>query len=631
MTIKNDVIRILQLTGRRLLYPDRRTVVFCYDVGVCMISMQLAYWLYYGENQIYFSEFFILKQMAIYGCLCASTFALLQTYRPLWKYLNLFVVVILAIAVAIASGVHSALEWRFNVENIRIHPLLSFIAGSASFMIMIISRLIYKFSLRWTLTAEDNELTSISDTRILIYGHSKSIRDYLTSLKLLEHSHIDVLGIVSDSPARVGETIAGYSIVCTLADLEDYISELNAEGQHPHKLIVSPEKMMSFQVRQLFDVTCRRNMYLQKIPAPQDVTHEGILPIKLELQDLFSDPLHIDVNSPLGDYFSQQNIMIIGAGGPVGLNLIHQLTQLNVNNLIICESDQGLLAELRDCSDLPNIHYIFTKGYTAQHFDHLMHDYKPSVLINLDSITEQAIAIENPLETLYENLLVPVTLAKLAQKNKVAYFINTRPTFLAEDQTIITPINNIFEAWCQDHDNINAATRFVTIHLPTIIFQQDEWIRFLRNHAKQGRSSIIYLKSTLDNLMAPNSATFLLLRTIYLFTQTQLAKASLGQVQGATVSPEKLLRIIKNLFHLNLDKITVHTTACSGQDARFIVQTSDVNIENETIQVYKFNFEQLPVNIDELLSQLTVVYQKFDKQTALDLIFNKHHDRPELQ
>ena len=53
----------LRFVGLRLLHPDRRLVVFIHDFFAMMLSLQLAFGIYYGDNLIYFSPYFITKQM----------------------------------------------------------------------------------------------------------------------------------------------------------------------------------------------------------------------------------------------------------------------------------------------------------------------------------------------------------------------------------------------------------------------------------------------------------------------------------------------------------------------------------------------------------------------------------------
>ncbi|MCY0387570.1 nucleoside-diphosphate sugar epimerase/dehydratase [Robbsia sp. Bb-Pol-6] len=142
----------------------------------------------------------------------------------------------------------------------------------------------------------------------------------------LSHSHEwRLLGLLDDSPTRIGRDIYGYRVLGSIDDLEKW----TGPGKAGHVIIAMPGA--DAQVKRRVATLCMRvDVRVMMLPELADVaSSENFLSRvrSIDLEDLLGrDPVRIDTEH-VGALLRDRVVMVSGAGGSIGSELCRQIAQ----------------------------------------------------------------------------------------------------------------------------------------------------------------------------------------------------------------------------------------------------------------------------------------------------------------
>lgn len=612
----------------RLLHPDRRLMVFTHDFLVPMVALQLAFGLYYGDNLVYFSEFFMEKQMLTFGLLCAGFFTWFQIYRYVWKYTNFKSLFVLWTAIAFATLCYWPIATKINIENIKIPSLLIAGVGLMTVALATFSRIVYRFGyLRWIMP-EDKDFADKPTARILLVGmHSAHIDLFSKSLAADQDGGIECVGIITEKPQNLGKTICGIEVIGLFQDLVEIIEDLNAQGTHPHHVVITSDFYKGEKLRALMEMLKPYHISLKKFSSfkPGASAHE-LLPITLE--DIYYAPVYLDDQTDLAVFYQDKTIMITGAAGELGPVVCQQLLTMGVRKLIVCDSSHYALASLKENLSVLaghcEIHYVLTFQYTVEKYQRLLKQYSVDTIFYMEGMTEEEVALENPIETIVENILTPKALVEMARAAGVKYF--ALPSFATlENYGMITHSNRLSLRWC-DYENAksrgqnkgqNADLKVLSIPLPHLLSPDARWIQKLRHALGAHKSVHFVLNQEHIPLMTPERAAFSFLKTLFVAHMSQHSSGVLMEESPHRVNFTTLLHHIHGIYPLDLDAI--HWSVDPLCDPIKMAKTLVFDTES-----YTYEGQPLDVKgLDKSLDALEKAAQSFDTsaiKTALESI-----------
>src|SRR5438105_4145585 len=160
-----------------------------------------------------------------------------------------------------------------------------------------------------------------------------------------------VVGILSDTPSRVGRQIYGVPILGTIDALETVVAELERRGRRPQKLVITAQSLGGAEIRGLLDRADALAIPLARLPRltefhqdlgdPLRAAMESVQPIALE--DLLGRPQAVLDREAMARLIRGRRILVTGAGGTIGSELTRQIAALTPARLILVDNSEYLL------------------------------------------------------------------------------------------------------------------------------------------------------------------------------------------------------------------------------------------------------------------------------------------------
>ncbi len=409
------------------VFRNRNFYVVCVlDAMLVCLSLYLAYAVRF-EFQFGSHDFAGISKMLPYIIVIKlCTFFFFHLYQGMWRYTSLVDMLNVVKAVAISSLlviVAVLVLYRFQG-----YPRSVFFIDWAITLILIGG---FRLAIRlyFTRNAAGALFSGLSTgqqerKRLLIIGAGDTGEKVVR--EMLERSHTTQLlpiGFLDDDAGKHGRTIHGVSVLGTVEQIDRY------EDSCDEILIAIPSA--SSDVMRRIVTTCEKiGKPFRTLPALSELI-DGSVSLKtvrnVTMQDLLGRKEVKLSAEQITEYLRQKRVMITGAGGSIGSELVRQATRFYPAQIALVDMSEYNLFQIEtecrrrfpyidieaflvDIRDLTNIDRVFT------HF-------RPQVVFHAAAYKHVPLQELNPWEAVLTNVGGTHNLIQVAQEHKVHRFV----------------------------------------------------------------------------------------------------------------------------------------------------------------------------------------------------------------
>ncbi len=263
---------------------------------------------------------------------------------------------------------------------------------------------------------------------VLIVGAGEA--GALVAREMLRHPEMGIkpVGFLDDDARKVGQRIATVPVLGTLSDLDSLLTRVTLD-----EVLIAIPSASGQVVRQIVDkiTSHKAGVRYRIIPGMYEVL-SGKVDIKrireVEIQDLLGRAaVKLDAASILG-YLGGKTVMITGAGGSIGSEIVRQVCRYHPQELILFGHGENSIYSLeRELDrDWPDIRYHSVIGaiQNGVRLDYVFRRYKPQVIFHTAAHKHVPLMETNSEEAVFNNIVGSKNLVNLALKYGVSHFVN---------------------------------------------------------------------------------------------------------------------------------------------------------------------------------------------------------------
>ena len=403
---------------------NRPNIAFIHDVVVAAVAFVLSLFMRLGQDIATYPEDELYLATGIFTIVAAFIFRAFRMYRGVWRYASLND--LLNITKASSLTVLIFLVILFAVTRLedlpRSLPLISWfvliaLLGAPRFAY----RLLKDRRLDFTLE-KDAHLR----VPILLVGAGDSAELFIRDLSRTD-SNYRVVGIVSGTPSRLGRDIHGIEILGTMESIPEVVDNLGRRGARPQRLVVTSEKIEPARMKDLFDVAESLGMSVARLPSLSDF-QDNILPelsIKpIDVEDLLGRPQTSLDQEAVIKLISGQRVLVTGAGGSIGSELVRQLARIKPSHLTLLDNSEYNLfrIDMEIGNIFPDLERttIIADVREKSRIDEIFKRAAPHIVFHAAALKHVPLVEENVLEGIATNVLGTKNVADAAKKAKIA-------------------------------------------------------------------------------------------------------------------------------------------------------------------------------------------------------------------
>ena len=453
----------------------RGLIAFGHDIIMAGLSYLVAIYLRVGATDYFIDTDTLMEGALILALIAAIVLWISGLYRGVWRYASIDDLVAITRAVSITILVFLVVMFAWPRMNMvpRSVPFINW------FVLMAMlggPRFLYRF---WKDRRLNLSTSGIRGNRVpvLLIGASDGADQFLRSLRQSGNAMYHVVGILSDQPDRVGRTIRGVDVIGSVANLETVIERLRRNGIQPQRLILTKDEIKGAPVRDLLDRAAALGMTLARIPKLTDFhaadgERTTVKPVAIE--DLLGRPQTPLMLGALKALIGGRRVVITGAGGSIGAELVRQIAALAPHSICLIENSEFALYTIdrEIAEDFPALkrHAVIADVRDRARIDQVFADHKPELVFHAAALKHVPLVEDNPSEGVRTNVGGTMNVADACRQSGVLAMVLISTDKAINPTSVMGATKRAAEMYCQSLDlQSNDGCRYVTVRFGNVL------------------------------------------------------------------------------------------------------------------------------------------------------------------
>ena len=359
------------------------------------------------------------------------------------------------------------------------------IAYIVTFMLLAMSRMVVKMLNDYFNQSKGAQL------KTYIYGTQAGV-DIAKSLRSDADNRFRIVGFVADNPDMVGKVLMGMNVYANDGRLLENIRRDRVEA-----VIVSPLKAELLKQTDFADRLLQENVKIFLAPEVSDDWrgNQDKVVKEVQIEDLLGrDPIKINMQE-IAVNLEGKRVMITGAAGSIGSEIMRQVAMFNPYQLILIDSAETPLhdirLELRKKWPEIDAQTIVANITNKPRLESIFAEFRPQYVIHAAAYKHVPMMEDNVSEAIQNNVLGTKVLADLAVKYNTGRFVMVSTDKAVNPSNVMGCSKRICEIYVQAlarkiQKDGSASTQFITTRFGNVLGSNGSVIPLFRRQIASG-------------------------------------------------------------------------------------------------------------------------------------------------
>ena len=468
------------------------------DMLVLLIAGLFTYFIFIYRRQVEVDIWLLVKTLCMYVVPSLVGARMFHTYAGIVRYSSFVDLMHVAyangVSLAVAYGWHYFV-YRFPTDvfyhlHFR-HIVLMYVIGTA---------------MMWGVRALVKSLYDVAMTdgwalRTLIYGVHEGGIGLAKNIRAQSPKHFVVKGFIAPDNSFKHILVMGEKVYSAADDLEPVITRLKIKA-----VLVSPLQTESFRNNpDLQDKLLASGVKIfmaqgaKELSAAdlQDGSGVGDIQLKeVSVEDLLPrDEIKVDMKA-MGELLSGRRILITGAAGSIGSELVRQIAQYKPEAMVLIDQAETPEHDVRlmMAHDFPEVYAetVVTSICKADRMERIFREFRPDYVFHAAAYKHVPMMENNPSEAVQNNIYGTKVIADLSVKYGVKKFVMVSTDKAVNPTNVMGCSKRICEIYVQSlnhaiqHGAEQGKTQFVTTRFGNVLGSNGSVIPLFREQIKKG-------------------------------------------------------------------------------------------------------------------------------------------------
>ena len=457
------------------------------DLGIIAFSCLLAYVLRFNFSLVDLSRSSFIEGTLFYSVCGAVAISVTSSYKGIVRYTGLqdgfriiSMVFLNAILVVLGNLIYFS-SFQLNIVPYSV-IVISFLSAA---LILFNYRLIVKYILSYYKNA------IFKKARVLVYGAGQT--GIITRHVIDSSPRTHTVGFLEDDRNKIGKVLDGVKIYsANFQEVEPLFKDLGID-----ELVITVKDLSLELKNELVDLCIKNQVKIRTIP-PVDKWVRGELSFnqikEINIEDLLGrEAIKLD-RGTVGNDLQGKRVLITGAAGSIGSELVRQVIQFNPESLILidqAESDlYSIEREIKQKDSRTRITLYLADITNKDRIRSIFEYHKPELVYHAAAYKHVPMMESNPSEAIGCNILGTKLLADLSVEFRVRKFVMISTDKAVNPTNVMGCSKRIAEIYVQSLNNYlvehKGGTSFVTTRFGNVLGSNGSVIPLFKKQIQAG-------------------------------------------------------------------------------------------------------------------------------------------------
>src|SRR3982750_162650 len=327
------------------LWFVRRPLQFLADVAILAAAFLIAFQPAINIQMSEYNYMMALNQVPFVVLVQFSALFLAGAYSMIWRYVSIPDLRIFLKAALVSGSILLALRflltysdfraWQVPISVILIDTVLGF---GGVLGLRVLRRTIYDLGEKNPSYGQRRRLARMP---ALIVGAGRMGSTLAKEMIGRADAELEIRGFIDDDHRKKGGWLSGLRVLGTTEDLPRLVDEIGIE-----KIVIAIDSGQGKEIRRILEICGALPVRTQIVPSLNEIAHGRVSVSRVrdvQIEDLLGrEPIRLD-DKNLHDFLSNKTVMVTGAGGSIGSELVRQVISFNPGRILLVERAEYFL------------------------------------------------------------------------------------------------------------------------------------------------------------------------------------------------------------------------------------------------------------------------------------------------
>lgn len=456
--------------------------------------------------------------------------------------------------------------------------------------------------------------------RTLVIGAGPSGKIVVDESRRNNENHNQVIAFVDDDINKIGGTFLNLPVKGPISNIGTIISYYNIEEVIIAINTISKERL--HEILAILDscpVRVRRLPLISEMQGPNDTKI-----IDVDLNELLCrDPVILD-NHEVNDMLYQKTVMVTGAGGSIGSELVRQIFKTHPKTLILFDIYENstydiqmeLTRKIRE-EKIKDIELVTLIGstYNEVRIEQILKKYRPDYIYHAAAYKHVPLMEDSPAEAIRTNVIGTYNVARLADKYSVKKMVLVSTDKAVRPTNVMGATKRFAEMIIQYYSEKSKNTKYAAVRFGNVLGSNGSVVPLFKKQIEAGGPVTITHKDIIRYFMTIPEAVSLILQCGLFAEGGEIFILDMGK-------PVKILNLAEKLIRqaglTPYKDIEIKEIGLRPGEKLYEELLLDVSTQKETSNK-KIFIEPIENLNDDIPSEVTKISEVFDMESVSDV------------
>ena len=369
-----------------------------------------------------------------------------------------------------------------------------------------------------------------------------------------------VLVVVDDDPNKIGGMFSNIPVKGPISNINTIIDFYKIE-----EVIIAISELKDERYREILDILSSCNVRVRRMPLLSEMNGPNDARIiDVNLDDLLCrEPVKLD-NHEVNDMLNKKVVMVTGAGGSIGSELVRQIFKTHPSTLILFDIyenstydiQQELVRTMRN-ENITDIKLVTLIGstYNETRMEQVIRHYHPDYIYHAAAYKHVPLMEDSPMEAIRTNVIGTYNVAKLADKYKVKKMVLVSTDKAVRPTNVMGATKRFAETIIQYFADKSKTTAYAAVRFGNVLGSNGSVVPLFKKQIEEGGPVTITDKKIIRYFMTIPEAVSLILQCGLYAQGGEIFILDMGKPVKILNLAEKLIRQSGKIPYVDIDII----------------------------------------------------------------------------